>query len=444
MYESSDTIFAFASGSGKSAVSVLRISGARCSEILAGAMGGTAEPRRATLRLFRDPETGDALDQVIVLWFPAPRSFTGEEGLEVHCHGGLGVRNSILSVVSRFVGCRHAEPGEFTLRAFQNGKMDLGGVEGLAELLDAKTRSQIGRAMGMIGGGLAGKAAAWRGTTLELLASLSAVIDFSDEGDVQDFDFNRFDRVCAELIEEVSNVVSSASKSEILRTGFKVALCGNVNVGKSSLLNVLAKRDAAIVSAEEGTTRDIIEVELDLDGVFVRVFDTAGFRETDNVVELLGIDRSVKTAADADLVLWLSEDGRERGARPWVGKSGQLVVPVRTKIDLVGGNQECEGIFGVSSVSGRGIDALLSFLSDQAGRHGGGGEDSWFASARQLLCLELVLSRLNRVCSVSSLKQVELIAEEVSCAATELAKVVGIIEVEDVLGEVFSRFCIGK
>ena len=444
MPDSADTIFAFATGSSKSAISILRVSGSRCRELVHTFLGACPRARIASLRDFVDPKTRRVLDRVIVLWFPGPQSFTGEDCLEIHCHGGFGVRGGLLSAISQFGGCRFAEAGEFTLRAFKNGKIDLSGVEGLAELLDAKTSGQVDLAIGLASGGLSNQAVIWRENLVGMLARLFAVIDFADEGDVQDFDHKALETHCTELLEDMERFLLRARRSEVVRAGLRVALCGDVNVGKSSLLNALAKREVAIVSSQAGTTRDSIEVELDLDGFLVRVIDTAGFRETSDEVEQIGIDRAVLIAEHADVVLWLSDRENTDLGEVWAGKMNRDVMFVRSKIDLSGSSPKSRSGFELSSLTGEGIDDLLVFLGSEASRLAGGRDEDVFASNRQIACLERAVEHVRRVRTDCRSIGVELLAEELGNGALEIGRIAGAIDVEDVLGEVFSRFCIGK
>jgi tRNA modification GTPase len=313
---SDDTIFANASGYGRAAVSLIRISGPKSQLILETMAGGLPAPRRAVVRVLREPVTGEALDQALVLWMPGPGSFTGEDQAELHIHGGLATRAAVLRALSALEDCRPAEAGEFTRRAFLNGRMDLSQVEGLADVIDAETEAQRRQAMLQLEGRLGQAAEGWRDSILQVLALLEASLDFSDEGDVPaDLEADILRRLG--LIEgDLAGVLANRS-GERLREGLSVVLAGPPNAGKSTLLNALARRDVAIVSPVAGTTRDIIEVHCDLGGLPVVVADTAGLRESGDAIEQEGVSRARARAQDADLVLWLiPPEGPETEAPP--------------------------------------------------------------------------------------------------------------------------------
>ncbi|MEA2977254.1 MAG: tRNA modification GTPase [Alphaproteobacteria bacterium] len=304
------TIFALSSGRPPAAIAVVRISGPRAGEALQALTGRVPEPRRAALARLRDPATGEPLDEALALWFPAPRSETGEDMAELQLHGGRAVIAAVLAALGRLDGFRPAEAGEFTRRAFENGRLDLTAVEGLADLIGAETEAQRRQAYRQLKGLLGDRAETWRGRLIGALALVEAGIDFSDEADVpQDLLTHALD-VARALRDEISAVLAQAGRGERLRDGLVVAIAGPPNAGKSTLLNRIAKREAAIVSPFAGTTRDVIEVHLDLDGYPVTLLDTAGVRETGDPVEQEGVRRARERAAAADLVLWVvSADG---------------------------------------------------------------------------------------------------------------------------------------
>src|SRR5215210_7600246 len=299
-----DTIFAPASGPGRAAIAVVRLSGPGTAGVLKSMAGRLPAPRRMTLAVLRDPALGDALDQALVVWMPGPHSFTGEDQAELHLHGGLAVRAAVLRTLAGLPGCRAAEPGEFTRRAFLNGRMDLSRVEGLADLVDAETEAQRRQALLQLGGRLGNAAEGWREDILQALALLEATLDFSDEGDVPaDLEADVAQRLTL-LRDEFHRVLANRS-GERLREGLTVVLAGPPNSGKSTLLNALAQRDVAIVSPVAGTTRDAIEVHCDLGGLPVAVVDTAGIRDSTDLIEQEGVSRARARVQDADLVLWL-------------------------------------------------------------------------------------------------------------------------------------------
>ena len=288
-----DTIFALSSGHGRSGVAVVRLSGPGAATALK-ALGGTVpEPRMAALRTLREPATGDALDRALVLFFPAPRSFTGEDMAEFHVHGGHAVVSGVVDALSDLPGMRAAEAGEFARRAFENGKLNLTEIEGLADLIDAETRAQRLQALRQTQGALGEIYEGWRGKLVEALSLVEAALDFSDEADVPALVEEKARPVVAELEAAMTAHLGDARRGERLRAGFTVVLAGSPNAGKSSLLNALARREVAIVSEQAGTTRDVLEVHLDLAGLPVTVLDTAGLREAEGSIEEEGIRRAL-------------------------------------------------------------------------------------------------------------------------------------------------------
>ncbi|MBI2713246.1 MAG: tRNA uridine-5-carboxymethylaminomethyl(34) synthesis GTPase MnmE [Rhizobiales bacterium] len=299
------TIFALSSGRGPAAIAVVRISGPRAGAALISLGVKIPEPRKAGLARLRDPRTADIIDEALVLWFPAPHSETGEDVAELQLHGGRAVIAATLAALSRVEGLRPAEAGEFTRRAFENGKLDLTAVEGLADLVMAETQGQRRQAFRQMNGLLGGRAESWRQRLIQALALVEARIDFSDEADVPENLLAPALTMARELADEIAAALADGGRGERLREGLVVAIAGPPNAGKSTLLNRIARREAAIVSPYAGTTRDVIEVHLDLGGLPVTLLDTAGIRETDDPVELEGVRRARERAAGADLVLWV-------------------------------------------------------------------------------------------------------------------------------------------
>ena len=294
-----ETIFALSSGGAPSGVAIIRISGPKASDLLRLYAHAVPAPRRASLRTLRLPESGEIVDQGLVLWFPGPGSFTGEDSAELHCHGSRSVVATIVDSLAKQPSCRLAEPGEFARRAFDNGRLDLTSVEGLADLINAETDAQRRQALDQARGGLFNAAEAWRGTLIELRAMVEARIDFSDEGDVADAGPVEINRRIEQLRDDIRTVVATADRGERVRTGFKVALAGRTNAGKSTLLNALARREVAIVTDEPGTTRDILEVPLDLGGFPVLVYDTSGLRTARGKAEQEGVRRALARASNS-------------------------------------------------------------------------------------------------------------------------------------------------
>lgn len=434
---SDDTIFATASGHGRAAVCIIRISGPQSRTILETLGGTVPEPRYAAVRILRDPASGEPLDQALVLWMPGPRSFTGEDQAELHIHGGLATRTAVLKALGSIPDCRPAEAGEFTRRAFLNGRMDLSQVEGLADVIDAETEAQRRQAMLQLEGRLGNAAERWREGLLLALALLEASLDFSDEGDVpEDLEadiLQRLDVLQAEIGQALSN-----RSGERLREGFTVVLAGPPNAGKSTLLNALARRDVAIVSPIAGTTRDIIEVHCDLGGLPVIIVDTAGLRESADVIEQEGVSRARARAQDADLVLWLvPPDGEEAVALP-----ARRLLTVGTKTDLSRSRHDCDVL--ISASTGEGLPQLIEALEREAEVALGQG-DAILTRERHRKALE----RAHRCLGAGrelliTHGPLELAAEEVRLAARAVGEITGRVDVEDVLDRLFSSFCIGK
>src|SRR5580698_4031524 len=308
------TIFALSSGRPPAAIAVVRVSGPRAGIALEKLIGRLPEPRKAALARVRDPASGEIIDEALSLWFPAPRSETGEDVAELQLHGGQAVIAGVLNALGRIEGCRPAEAGEFTRRAFENGRLDLTAVEGLADLIAAETPAQRRLAFRQLKGLIGDRAEAWRRRLIEALALVEARIDFSDEADVPEDLLGPALHAAQELRDEIAGVLADGRRGERLRDGLVVAIAGPPNAGKSTLLNRLARREAAIVSPYAGTTRDIIEVHLDLEGYPVTLLDTAGIRDSAEPIEQEGVRRARERAAAADLVLWVVDVSANDGA----------------------------------------------------------------------------------------------------------------------------------
>ncbi|MGY8632867.1 tRNA uridine-5-carboxymethylaminomethyl(34) synthesis GTPase MnmE [Bradyrhizobium sp. 14AA] len=444
MHPRDQTIFALSSGRAPSAIAVVRVSGSQASLVLTTLAGKLPAPRQASRRLLRDA-LGQPIDDAVVLWFPGPGSATGEDIAEFHVHGGRAVLGALLADISVIQNTRTAEPGEFTRRAFENGKLDLTEAEGLDDLIHADTDRQRRQALRQLQGLLGDRARDWRERIIEASALIEAGIDFSDEGDVPAELRAPAVKAIKALHDEITKVLAAQGHSERLRDGLVVAIAGEPNVGKSTLMNQLARREVAIVSPHAGTTRDVIEVQLDLDGYPVTVIDTAGIRETDDPVEQEGVRRARARAEDADLVLWLVEG--EQAVDPDAMrslKSGGSIWIVRNKIDVGGiGAADQSGEFGISASRGDGIPELVEALVKFAAEFFGGSEGAVVTRARQRDLLNRASDSLRR-----SLELVEdgeeLAAEELRAAAYALGRLLGRVDVEDVLGAIFQKFCIGK
>lgn len=439
---SGETIFAIASGAGRAAIAVVRISGPATCDIVKAIAGRIPAPRVATLATLRDGATGEALDQGIVMFFPAPRSFTGEDCAEFHIHGGRAVVSALITAIGRLSGVRAAEPGEFTRRALLNGKMDLAQVEGLADLIDAETEWQRRQALRQMEGRLSQQAAIWRKALLEASALVEAEIDFSDEGDVPEATSRRVRGLLRPVRDGLRSELDTSRSGERIRDGLVIVIVGPPNAGKSTLLNALARRDVAIVSKEAGTTRDALEVHLDLGGCPVTLIDTAGLRESVDAIEQIGVARALQKAQHADLILWLSEADRPVAPDKRVGTS--VIWPILTKCDLSPADMPaCEGAIFLSAETGQNMGILLQKLADFAGSITGDGYAGLITQERHRQSFDAAAAALTRILDNLD-SPVEIIAEDLRAALFALQRLTGLVDVEDILGEIFSRFCIGK
>jgi tRNA modification GTPase len=481
-----DTIFALSSGRPPAAIAVIRIAGPRARAALEALGVKVPEPRRVGLARFRDPASGEIIDEGLVLFFEAAKSEVGEDTAELQPHGGRAIIAALLSALGRVEGLRPAEAGEFTRRAFENGKLDLTAVEGLADLVMAETEGQRRQAYRQMRGTLGKQADAWREKLIQALALVEARIDFSDEGDVPEDLLAPAVAIARELDAEIGAALADGHRGERLREGLVVAIAGPPNAGKSTLLNRIARREAAIVSPYAGTTRDVIEVHLDLGGMPVTLLDTAGIRETDDPVEMEGVRRAQARAADADLVLWVV-DGSEGGSGGPDLKRGDKAHPaiwlVRNKADLnqglspypeagkAGGRSESkertndhlismanneltrrnelktptiEQEFTLSARTGSGLPDLLTGLERAAAAFLTGSESALITRARHRKALEDARAALGRAATRPVAQREDLLAEELRLAARALARLTGRVDVEDVLDVIFRDFCIGK
>ncbi len=441
------TIFALSTAPGRAGVAVIRASGPHAGMAVNVMAPKRPRARAAEFRKIIHPTTGETLDQGLVIWFPAPGSFTGEDVVEFHLHGSVAVVRAVLAGLALIPGFRQAEPGEFARRAFDNGKIDLTQAEGLADLIDAETEAQRRQALRQSRGKLADLYESWRSSLIDAAALVEASLDFTDEADVAADAFAQGRTIIEDLARRLDRHLADGNRGEILRSGFQVVLAGPPNVGKSSLLNALARRDAAIVSAEAGTTRDVIEVRLDLGGLPVIVSDTAGIRETDAAVEQEGIRRSVVRASEADLVIWLTDiDAPEPLLPKELLQLAERTLLVVNKVDLAVVQGQLvlpDDMIAVSVKTGDGLDSLTDRLAAIVKDRIAPGDVPALTQHRHRTLLEDAADSL-RAFLAGDANQVELRAEDLRRAAVSVGRITGRIDVEDVLDQVFGRFCIGK
>mgnify|MGYP001288005560 FL=1 len=436
------TIFALSSAPGRAGVAVIRLSGPAAGSALSALTGRPLPPaRQATLAALVDPRSDDLLDRALVLHFPGPASFTGEDVVELHVHGGRAVVDSVFDALAAMPGLRPAEPGEFTRRAFENGKLDLTEAEGIADLVDAETRAQQRQALRQMDGALGRLYDGWRDRLSRALAHIEADLDFPDE-DLPEGVAEQVRPELALLIAEIGRHLDDNRRGERLRSGVQIAILGPPNAGKSSLLNALARRDAAIVSERAGTTRDVIEVHLDLGGYPVIVADTAGLRQASDEIEDEGIRRARARAEQADVKILLFDALDWPELDPEVtGLADGDSLTVLNKVDLRPDLDLPEGFIGVSVRTGEGMGGLLGRLEELvADRLGGSGAPS-LTRLRHRQALEECREALLRA---EGAPLPELVAEDVRLALRALGRITGKVDVEDLLDIVFRDFCIGK
>ena len=427
----SDTIFALATARGRAGVSVVRISGPDAHSAVASLAGSLPKPRKMGLR--RISWQGEVIDEALVVVFAQGGSFTGEPMAELNLHGSLAVVAKVLRVLSMQPGLRLAEAGEFTRRALENGRLDLSQVEGLADLIDAETEAQRKQALRVMSGELGQRAESWRAELVRAAALVEATIDFADE-DVPTDVFPEVIGSIDRLLGQFGAELQGAAAAERVREGFEVAIIGAPNAGKSTLLNALAGRDAAITSEIAGTTRDIIEVRMEIGGLAVTLLDTAGLRESADSIEKIGISRAVERARLADLRVFLLSDA---GEVMMIAPEPEDIL-VRGKADLTDDPE------AVSGLTGQGLDRLVAQISAVLERRAGGA--GLLIRERQRIALQHACDALGaaRFQLMRSEFQAELVAVDLRAACRALEVLVGRIDVENLLGEIFSSFCIGK
>ncbi len=443
----SDTIFALASAPGRSGVAVVRVSGPQSWTALAALTGAKGfKPRVSKLMALKNPDTGAALDQALVLPFQSPASYTGEDVVEFHLHGGKAVIQYVLGALGRMQNLRMAEPGEFTRRAFENGKMDLTAAEAVADLIDAETQAQKIQALGQMDGALSRLYWDWTEGLKKTLAHLEADIEFPDE-DLPEGIAPEVSAAIDGIISAIASHLDDNRRGERLRDGIRVAIIGAPNAGKSSLINALVQREAAITSATAGTTRDVIEVHLDVAGYPVILADTAGLRpdqigtDGQDGIEAEGIRRALKHAAEADITL-LVFDGVEIMPDPHtLNLIDERAILVTNKVDDVRADTPIDGSIEVSAKTGAGLPALLKTLREKIEKNYAPGEVPSLTRERHRVHLQEALACLQRTKEAAL---PELLAEDVRLAVRALGRITGKVDVEDLLDVIFRDFCIGK
>ncbi len=427
-----DTIFALSSGQPPAAIAVMRISGPQAGAALRALCGKLPVPRQASLRRLVHPETGATLDHALVLWFPGPDTATGEDLAELHLHGGRAVVRAVESCLADIKGLRKAIAGEFTRRAFLNGRMDLAEAEGLADLLSAESELQRASALSLASGRFSKIINDWRGEILKLSARVEAALDFSDEDDVAPDQLASLRTDTAMLNDTIRNMLGQPS-AEKLKEGIRVVLAGPPNSGKSTLINALVEREAAIVSDIAGTTRDVIEVPIAFEGIPFVFTDTAGLRDAkDDEIEQIGVARARKVIEQADIVLWLGKEGE--------GPAHKEIWEIEAQVDGAPPYPKSSPLVRLSAMTGQNMAQLIARLIDAGGQILPG-PDSFAINQRQRLHLNTVSQSLQNIAGIDDYL---LIGEELRLARAALDSLLGNTHTEDMLDTLFGRFCIGK
>ncbi|GGX39852.1 tRNA modification GTPase MnmE [Tateyamaria omphalii] len=426
-----DTVFALATAQGRAGVAVVRISGCEAKSCAEKLCGSLPEARRAATRILRD-DAGGMLDHALILVFDGPESFTGEDVVEFHLHGSIAVISAVLRELAKS-NARMAEPGEFTRRALENNKMDLAQVEGLGDLIEAETEAQRQQALRTVSGELGQRIESWRSKLIRAAALIEVTIDFAD-GEVPVDVTPEVQSLLSDVMQDVSDQLSGFNSAERIRTGFEVAIVGAPNAGKSTLLNALARRDAAITSEVAGTTRDIIEVRMDLGGLPVTLLDTAGLRESDDQIEAEGVSRAISRANSAQLRIFLVEPG-ERLSVPVV--EGDVVLAPKA-------DERNDNVPAISGLTGQGVDQLVSDIT--AALYERTQDAGLLTHERHRASMSNASSTLSSASNMvgAGPEHYDIAAEEIRAAIRSLEAVVGRVDVENLLDEIFSSFCLGK
>jgi tRNA modification GTPase len=432
------TVFALATPPGRGAIAILRLSGPGTDAALGALGAGSPKPRLASLRNLT--HQGTVIDQALVLRFPGPRSYTGEDCAELHLHGGRAVVEAALNALIA-LGLCPAEPGEFTRRAFENGRMDLAQAEAVADLIDAETTAQAAQALGQLDGALSATYGGFRRDLLTALALVEAEIDFPDE-EIPDNLARTAGPVLDRLAADLRAALSDADRGRRVREGYRIVLIGETNAGKSSLFNALVSREAAIVTPIAGTTRDVLDAELVIGGYAVTLSDTAGLRDSDDPIEAEGVRRARARAQDADLRLWVRAPGDPEGAAAGFARADDLVVLTKADLGTPGSSSNHDTI-RLSTTTGQGLAELHDWIAARLARDLSGTDFPAVTRERHRLRLTEALAAVEAGRIALDIAP-EMAADDLRRAADALARVTGAIGVEDVLGEVFSTFCIGK